>query len=509
MITKEQIFKGEDEFVFRAKCRNDFIFFSTRVLGYDFSDYHKEVSRLLFKYRYLSIILPRGHSKTTMVSICYSIWRAWRGDGRIGLVSSALGQSLKNSEIISEHFSSNELLREIMPKDQSLSWSMTKMKFTNGSSITVFPFNPSARGYHHNYLIPDDIIREKDTSQEEIKDKFWNILFPTVQTLKGQIVLVGTPIADNDLLHEIEAKNREKDSMWKAVRKAAVITKPDGTWDKPLWPEQFTLDELRKTKENMGDYRFNKEYMCVVRSDATAFFPYSMILNAVDPTLGFSEKTEGEVYIGADFAMSSGSRADYSVYTVVDSVPGIYEKTIKQKDASGEWVTMKVPVENPAIIRRMERLKGVGFQAQVARLETLCNIYKPTRLIVDSSNFGRAFVAELRQRGLPVSEQDFSYQNRNTLLVQLRKMFEPQNSEQPWNGRIVIPGKTEASMAGKMAEILLQELPAMEEGETATGIKSIKSTTSHDDSVFGLCLAVRDIASPRHFVSAFMAGDPE
>ena len=171
--TKEDIFNGEDEFIFRLKCRNDFLFFSERVLGYDFSDFHREVSSLFFKHRYLSIILPRGSGKTTLFSVCLSIWCVWKNIGKIGLVSSALEQTMKNLEIISDHFKDNELLQEIVPTDRAFTWNKTKLKFTNGSSILVLPFNSSARGYHLNLLIPYDIIIEKDTSQEEIKDKFW------------------------------------------------------------------------------------------------------------------------------------------------------------------------------------------------------------------------------------------------------------------------------------------------------------------------------------------------
>jgi len=505
MRSKAQILDGDDEFLFTARCQTDFMFFSARVLGYNFSRFHEEQAMQLFTRKHVCIINPRGHSKTTLYTIAYAIWRAWRNDGRIGLFSSALSQSIKNLAIIKEHLTNNEYLSFLVPLDQSITWSKTKLVCTNGSSISVLTFNPSSRGEHLEYVIADDILREEDISQSEIKDKFWNIVYPTVRTTKGQIIVVGTPMSEDDLLHELEAKSKESDTEWFGSRHSAVITAPDGTWLAPLWPEMFTLDELRKMKSDMGDYRFNKEYMCQVRSDSTSFYPYSMVAACIDPTLGFSDKIDGECYISADFAMSDGARADYTVITVVDSICGTYEKSVKLQDQAGNWVWTKIPVKNPVIIRRIERMKGVGFQNQIIRIHALYDLYHPVRIILDSSNFGRAFTEELRRRCLPVSEQDFSYKNRNTLLVQLRKMIEPQDPSEKYTARLVIPGKTEDSQAGYLSDILLQEMSAMQEGVTDTGIRSVKSRIEHDDMVFSAALCIRDVSSPRQFISMFQS----
>jgi hypothetical protein len=203
--TLKEIYNGMNETSFKERIKNDLPFFCERVLGLELSSFHREQLEMLDQ-RYVCIISPRGHLKTTLFSIAYPIWKLWKEENiEICLTSSTIDQSRKTLEKVHSAIEENEFLRELMPTDRKSSWNRFELTCKNRNKYFIKPFNSTIRGTHVNYCICDDILREGNT-QEQIKEIFWSIIFPIVQTKRGQLMVVGTPMTENDLLFELGRK---------------------------------------------------------------------------------------------------------------------------------------------------------------------------------------------------------------------------------------------------------------------------------------------------------------
>jgi len=477
----------------KAEYFDDFMLFADDLLSankikvFEFGSFHREMMSLILRNRYVAVMLPVGHLKTTLVSICYPLWRLLtQQDYEICLVSSTLDQSKKILSQIQQFLSNTPWLQHLVPNDRSYSWNKYQLLTTNNNSLYIRPFNPSARGIQPNEIIYDDIVRESDISMEQIKDTFWHVFFPRGQTKECKHILVGTPVSSDDLLFEIKEK-AEKQGTWAFITYPAILSDEKGN-SKPLWPERFPLSELNEIKRNMGEYRFNQEYMCSPSAAGEGFFPRHYVLNACDDSLCFDYSTQGVVTIGADFAMSDAPTGDYNVFTVVDSISGEITRKVK---VGAETIELKV--NKPVIIKRIERYRG--STGQVRRLKELAAAYKAVRVIVDSSTFGQRFAQELRELGISVDAQDFYRANRNQLLINLRRLFEPDEvNNSP--ARLIIP-TSQKDGTFNVTKHLIRELDGFIETKTKSGLSTLASTLEHDDTVFSLALAVKDVGYSR------------
>lgn len=463
---------------FQSRCRSDFIFFCERVLNLDIVAHHREISQLLFNNRYLLVVIPTGHSKTTLISIAYSLWRLWREKGiEICITSSSLEQSMKIFSGVQYQLESNNFLHSLLPNDRFSAWNKSRLNTSNGNQCYIKPFNSTARGIHPNILIYDDILRENDTPMDQIKDIFWTIFYPRGQIHKCQHIVVGTPQSLDDLYAEIEKKAKEK-GFWKVLKKAAVVTDTAGNWIRPMWEERFTLEDLRKIKDDMGAYRFEREYMCSPRTVGDVLYPQEFILNSLDDNLEYSYNSEGIVYIGADFAMSPVG--DYNVFTVVDSVVGKYMLNKKE-------------INNPVFIRQIIRFRG--STGQVESITNLHQHFKSARTIADSSGVGAKFIPELRDNQINVTAQDFRPANRHMMLLNLRRLLEQE--------RLVIPNK---GLSVPLTNNLIREMSGFRLVKTPSGTETYRSSVKHDDMVISLAMAVKDIGSPRKMMDKLFFG---
>jgi len=464
--------------------QNNFFKFANDLLEYhkvkvfEFGDFHREMMDSVLMNRYNGIMLPVGHLKTTLVSICYPLWRAFREENyEICLVSATLNLSKKNLATIKHYAENTPWLQHLVPEDKAITWSRSQIDTTNGNQIYVRAFKPSARGIQPNEIVYDDILRDADISMELIKDIFWHIFYPRGQTKQCKHTIIGTPISEDDLLHEIREKANKK-KEWHFLTYPAIIEDEKGN-RKPLWKERYTLEELLEIRDSMGYYRFNREYLCNLAGTGAGFFPKEMILQCVDDNLGFSYSAKGQVIIGADFAMSESPTGDYNVFTVVEYSNEPLNRTIGGK---------KVTIQNPVIIRHIDRYKGA--YGQTRRLIDLYQKYNATKIVADNSSFGAKFVQELRSQGIVVDTQDFQPLSRTKLLINLRMLMESDDIETK-PPRLVIPA-SEKDNTYLTTKILLKELSSFEEKKLPSGIKTLASTSEHDDTVMSLGMAVKD-----------------
>ena len=358
-----------------ARSNIDFKIICEHVLGNkDLAPFHMEPVKYIYDSKFILIIWPRGHLKTTIWDEDYLVWRMWKERNiELATVSSALEQSQKTIENIQRLIEDNEFLKDLIPKDKSETWNKSQINTSNGNRLYQKPYNSTSRGMHVDYLVLDDILREEKLSQEQIKEYFWSIFYPTVQTRRGKIIMIGTPMTTKDLFADLS-----KMPDVKTIKKACVEVDDKGAWKEPIWPQNFSLEQLNSIKANQGTLVFEREYMCNPLGGGSNIFKNINIgkhkeINKPIPT--------EEYYMGVDVAMASGTTRDFTVFSLLglDGDTGL----IKQ--------------------RRMERYKGWNEDMIIKRTEELCNKFNIKKVLIENIGLSIGIVDKMeKEKRAPV-----------------------------------------------------------------------------------------------------------
>ena len=84
------------------------------------------------------------------------------------------------------------------------------------------------------------------------------------------------------------------------------------------------MEFVESKKREMGNARFEREYMCNCNAEVEgSIFNAEDIVACTDISLAYgSSSGGGACFIGGDFAISDGPRADFDVYFVVEKFGG-------------------------------------------------------------------------------------------------------------------------------------------------------------------------------------------
>lgn len=456
MRTKDEILQGEDEKVFLTSCYFNLEKWGERVLGLQLKPFHKDWLNILREHDLIAISAPTGFGKTTIFGHLYSLWMAYFKPGSISVIvaRSIRTQSANILEDIKTVIENNEILKELIPKDVKTSWTKEKLVTSNGSKIFYSSNSVNIRGIQADYVFPDEI------ATYENHEIFYRDIITRVISKKGKVAGVSTPVHTNDLLASVMSKP----GFFSRVYPALVDSegKPDLNGES-IWPERFPKEYLLKKRETIGIANFERNYMCNAKAEAESpFITLSSVEDCYDLSRSFTSETEeeGKVYIGCDFAYSSGPQADFDAFVVV------------------EYVGDKI------VILHGERHKGVPIPAKLARLRELKRLYNPFRFVMDESNIGQGIIQPLRSEGFPIECQSFHSQARRTILIDLKALIE--------NKRVIIPRNGDIPQTVTFTNKLTEELIGFKDEESKiTKTRHLVSSAAHDDTVMALAMACK------------------
>ncbi len=288
-----------------------------KYLGYkDLAPVHKDVALAVHEVengkRRGLFLLPRGHLKSTEITISYSIQQILRNpDIRILITNALLENSKGFLREIKGHLEKNELLRALFGelKDDD-KWSemqiITKQRqaFHKEPTVQVTAVDKSVVSQHYDLIIADDIVNRESISTKEQRVKTIKYYKDLLDLLEpgGTLIVIGTRWHYDDLYGYLISENVKKDNFHVTLRQAIEN-------DQPLFPRKFPMDYLTQLKEDKGSYEFNCQYMNNPINDEDAdfkkeYFKYFNLLD-VDPT-------DGDIYITIDPAISKADTADYT-----------------------------------------------------------------------------------------------------------------------------------------------------------------------------------------------------
>lgn len=348
--------------------------------------HHLQWDKLVTQHDRVCILASRGLGKTFFFSEAYAIWRAIYKPGKLTfIISAASAQAEEVLQHIKEEVESNPKLRWLLPSRMARkgsSWNKSQVIFSNGSRIVTAGFGTRKRGLHPDCIIGDDTLTDETMYSPTVRRKTNNYFFTAITNMVnpgGQIVVVGTPLSSFDLYAELKKNAAYVHRVFPAIK--------DGV---ALFPQRFNLKYLADKLTEIGSIRFAQEIGCVPMSDDASLFPMHLFqherIEMKKLTLGmpydFWADAGIDLYMGVDFALSSGVGADYMVIFVMGC------------DAQGNryWVDI-------------ERHKGMPYQQQLSLINKMARKYEVGLAVLEANQAQRIFGDELlNQTDLPIKK---------------------------------------------------------------------------------------------------------
>ncbi len=239
------------------------------------------------------LLLPREHGKSTLITFAFVLWKiCYRKKRHIVLGSSVTDTSEKFLANIKAELQSNELILrdfgdlvgEPLKDSVKRPWRAERVRTRNhvvivatstGATVrgllerlpeTLTPTGADANGnptytyslYRPDLVIMDDIIDDKRILSKSVRDRtwwwFWKNLFPAMQMGEGNLIVVGTPLHDDDTISRLRNDKIQTTGWQKFVYPAANPDRPFDANGNPidcLFPEKWArLDMTRPINDN-------------------------------------------------------------------------------------------------------------------------------------------------------------------------------------------------------------------------------------------------------------------
>ena len=436
--------------------KKSFEYFFTEMLGFEFSDHHKQWLDGLNGHRYYCVKASRDHGKSVFF-MSYALWiAAFNPNTHIMVFSHSLEQTLEHMRFIRNNIETSDILKTLKPTGKP--WAKSYFEFTNGSRMMAKSVGGATRGFHPDVVVCDDILWGTTVGElQRAADWFYTVLLPVLHHT-GRLMMVGTPFSYNDLYAELEDKD-----TFQVETNPAIL--PNG---EPLWPSRWPLDALKTREESMPSIRFAREYLCEPIHDLSSMFPMALLEKARDKNLILLDKAEqefdeegesqgvfGQHFVGWDPAIASDSNADYTAMTILRMPPDSEEKQL-------------VYVLNE---------KGLGGSAQKRQIILLNNRFQPDLIELEGNNFQRMFEAELKEMrdDIPIKTFMTTRQKKESMFMSLLMAFEQGKIKTPW-------GNEKSKEFTRTLETQLTRFGMQKNGR-------LESVGSHDDLAMALALA--------------------
>lgn len=289
----------------------------------DWDACHSELNEWLMqstKKRKL-ILMPRGHLKTSILTIGLTIQHILKDPNTTILLANAVWDNARSflSEI-KEYLTSKSKLYYLYGKFESYRWNQDEImvkqrkKANKTPTVSTAGIDKALASQHYKVIICDDIVNRQTISTEEQRGKVKKFYSDLLDLLEpdGTLYLIGTRWHDADLYGGIIRDEAEKFDIY-----TAMATR-DGTIEgEVIFPKKFNTQILQDLLLAKGSYEFYSQYFnkCV-NADDQQFKPpvrYWKDLgdnprHTISVDLAISEKTSADYTVVMDCAVTASNQ---------------------------------------------------------------------------------------------------------------------------------------------------------------------------------------------------------
>lgn len=240
--------------------------------------FHKELCDFVMKPdpKKKLILIPRGHLKSTLVTVGYSLLRIAQDPSvRILIANATYDMATSFLNQIKHHLKDNQVFRDYYgdlstnPDKWAENMISIGRKRTFGrkeATITTYGIGGNLVSQHYDVIIMDDIVnRDLINTSEQIQK---TILFykDALDLLEpgGILIAIGTRWSDNDLYGWLMDKGNPEQTYKSfdiMVRQAYQGNLETEEGLSILFPEKYTRNVLITLKTEKGPYEFSSQYM--------------------------------------------------------------------------------------------------------------------------------------------------------------------------------------------------------------------------------------------------------
>ncbi len=217
------------------------------------------------------ILIPRGHLKSKLITIGYSVQQILKSPKVRILIYSATWQMAVDLNLsIQRVLQGNSRLKEIWgdisvgAKEWSQDRTRLSENITREPTITAAGIENNLVGGHYDIIIMDDVVNRDNIGTMDQINKVVQRYKDSLDLLEpsGQLIVIGTRWHDSDLYGWILDPSNDIKSSYEIMVKRAfggnIMTGEDFA---ALWPEKFTLVELKGRLREEGWSHFSAQYL--------------------------------------------------------------------------------------------------------------------------------------------------------------------------------------------------------------------------------------------------------
>lgn len=371
--------------------KTDPLEFFRQILGFEPTDYQKEIIELFQKNQFVAARWSRQSGKSFTASALLLNYALAHPEAYIGVV----GPSWRQTKRIISRIGT---FARRLPPGSKIIVQKTKITCSNGSVIEAFPNNPDTiRGptFHVVYADEFNFIANAEECYEAV--------LPTLGTTDGKFICTSTPFNTDSLFYKI-FNHKDYDDFKRHHVPVERAVEPNGPLKKSI------LEKIRKQYRD-DPARWRREYEAEWAEDEDVWLSQSLIVRCigtiknlpdiVDPEVGglvpFNPEAsyDGEFYAGLDPAQTR----DYHVLSVIEAVD--------QKLLLRHLKIFPHPTYDAAVMGYLKALQDRwgGFR----------------KIRVDITREGPSFIADMENAGIENAEGVIFSQPRKSEMASLLK----------------------------------------------------------------------------------------
>ena len=308
--------------------------------------FHLELWKLCTsEHPLVAIAAPRGHGKSTAISHAYVMAAALFRDRKfILLISDTETQAVNFLNDIKQDLKDNEDLIDLFGIKGFKKETETDIivEFNDGAMfrILVRGAEQRVRGLKWDQMRPDlivcdDLENEEAVANKDRREKFrkwFNGALLPCRAKHGIVRVVGTVMHLDSLLNRLLPEDSSLSSVVEPLKTYSKIRKPtwkavryrahDQEFENVLWPEMYDREFFESKREDLTNQGipevYAQEYLNYPIDESTAYFKRQDFSEITKQNLDDyqNNRKQYNFYVGADLAVSTADRSDYSVFVI-------------------------------------------------------------------------------------------------------------------------------------------------------------------------------------------------